>query len=282
MRLGGAIGSGLAEVSFAQAPFVMPILLVSAAWLWPRPSRLKTRSVLFVPGTPSLSDSTLFSTSGAVFGVLVVGWLAESVVVVALGLVLISASRRFANLTHHRREDLRLDSALITLADAIGQQLRSGGVLASSFSSLVVADPNLTKVFGTAADTAAAGGSLHRELRRAAERDNRDGVRLVAVALAVLIESGGPAVPALERLAQSLRDRRAGLDERRLQASQARASALVLGVLPAVFAVVAAAIEPAVRTFYLHTVAGAVCLFVMSSLVLACWLWIDLVTGTNR
>lgn len=254
------------------SPYVVPLLAATAVWLWPRPTRARHRARRAVPGgmSPELP---------AILLVVVVGWLNRSLVVIILGVSALGFVRVWLARRQRRRASLELDAAMITLADDLGQQLRGGGVLASSFSSRVATDARLHDPFGEAAAAVAVGASLEAELQRVAEHDTRDAVRLVAVALSVLVGSGGPALQALERLGQRLRDRRASVDERQLQSSQARASAVVLGVLPIVFAIVAASIEPDLRHFYLHRLPGALCLVAMLGLVASCWLWIDLLTG---
>lgn len=251
--------------------YLVPVLAGSVVWLWSRPlgGGVRAGHMVSARRSPELIGAPALAAAG---------WLLGSPVILALGLIAYVAVR--VGLNRRRRRNLagELDEALITLIDDLSQQLRSGAVLGSSFCSLVAADGRLSASFGEAATAVGVGAGLQSELQRVAERSPADGVRLVAIALSVLVRSGGPSVPALERLAQSLRDRRASLDERRLQSSQARASAAVLGLLPVVFAVVAAALDPDVRHFYLRTLAGASCLLLMVGLVGACWLWIDILT----
>lgn len=252
-------------------PYAVPMLAASAAWIWPRPVRGSHRERRVATAAPPLE----------LIGACVVvstGWLLRSPVSIALGLVAVAVARIVARQRHRQRTAAGLEDALITLVDDLCQQLRAGGALGPSFSSLVVSDPRLVTAFGEAAASISVGAQLEPELRRLAEQDRSESERLVSVALAVLAGSGGPSVPALERLAQYLRDRRASSLERRLQSSQARASAAVLGVLPIVFAAVAASLESDLRHFYLHTWLGAVCLLSMAGLLVACWLWIENVT----
>jgi tight adherence protein B len=87
-----------------------------------------------------------------------------------------------------------------------------------------------------------------------------DGVRLAGAALALSAELGGAAARSLDGVAATLRDRNAVRREVRALSSQARASAVVIGVAPLGFAVLAAAVDPQTIEFLLRTPAGVSCL----------------------
>lgn len=112
-----------------------------------------------------------------------------------------------------------------------------------------------------------ADGSAPRFDRAAVERagsgrveETTEGDVLVATTVAVLAARGGAALPSLERLSDTLRSADAATAEARAQAGQATASATVLAVLPGVFALVLAAADARLRTFYLVEPLGALCL----------------------
>lgn len=99
--------------------------------------------------------------------------------------------------------------------------------------------------------------------------------RLVATTMWALDGSGAPAGDALERVADALRERRSSREDARTQAQQALSSASVLSVLPLVFGVVAALVEPDVARLYGSTWVGAGCVGVAGSLSFAGWEWLQ-------
>lgn len=124
-----------------------------------------------------------------------------------------------------------------------------------------------------------AGERLESALQRLLEGDgwaaSNEGMRLLLVSMIVLVESGGTAVSAVDRLADTLRSRQASVEETQAQASQATASAYVLGGLPLVFGLVLCAANPAVASFYAYSYGGAACVVGSLLLVIAGWTWID-------
>lgn len=84
--------------------------------------------------------------------------------------------------------------------------------------------------------------------------------RLLADALAISASTGGSPLRAVDAVIDAVRERSALQREVRALASQAQASAVVLVVLPVAFAVAIAAIDARVRTFYVGSPLGLVCL----------------------
>jgi tight adherence protein B len=87
-------------------------------------------------------------------------------------------------------------------------------------------------------------------------------VRLAVAALALSSELGGGAAKSLDAVAATLRDRNGLRREVRALSSQARASALVIGLAPIAFAVIAGSLDPRTTDFLLHDPVGVACLFV--------------------
>lgn len=100
-------------------------------------------------------------------------------------------------------------------------------------------------------------------------------VRLVATTLEVLAANGGPAVPALQRLRHTLVGRAHRRHRAEAQAASALASAALLALAPALFALVLSGVEPTLARFYLREPLGAVCATASVLLSLAGWLWIQ-------
>ena len=83
---------------------------------------------------------------------------------------------------------------------------------------------------------------------------------LAGAALSVAIDTGGAGAAAIDRVAATVRDRRAIQLEAAAQASQARASALVIGLLPVGFLGLATSADPGSTGFLLGTRLGLMCL----------------------
>ena len=83
---------------------------------------------------------------------------------------------------------------------------------------------------------------------------------LAGAALVLIIDAGGTGAETIDRVAATVRDRRAIRLETQVQASQARASASVIAALPVGFFVLAVAADPAVAGFLFGTPLGGMCL----------------------
>lgn len=192
--------------------------------------------------------------------------------------------------TSRRRKQTRANEReLLATVDQIAHELRSGNSLATAFtlackySSTAKGEKSYSSEtassLGAVADAVAAGERLEVSLERMLEDEQENGttsaLRLLAIAVVVLVESGGPAGPAIERLSEMLRARQAGLDEVRTQASQANASAAVLAVLPLVFALLLAGADHRIARFYFSSLLGAACIVGSLLLVAAGWTWIQ-------
>lgn len=105
-------------------------------------------------------------------------------------------------------------------------------------------------------------------------------VRLLADALAISATTGGSHLRAVDAVIDAVRDRAALQREVRALASQAQTSAVVLVLLPVAFAVAVALLDPRVRSFYLGSALGPLC--IVGGLVLdavGAWLMLRLVRG---
>lgn len=206
-----------------------------------------------------------------------------------------------------RKAAAACETQLLGVIDQLGHELRSGNSLANAFiaaasqeaavqvlvgqvaaaqSTIGQVDP-ACGLGGSEVDVAlmsisasvSAGERLESALRRLLEGDGwaatNEGMRLLLVSMIVLVESGGTAVSAVDRLADTLRSRQASVEETQAQASQATASAYVLGGLPLIFGLVLCAANPAVATFYAFSYGGAACVVGSLLLVIAGWTWID-------
>ena len=85
-------------------------------------------------------------------------------------------------------------------------------------------------------------------------------VRLAAAALGLSVDAGGEAARSMDRVAATLRERRELQAEVHALATQARASAGVLGIAPVAFTALVSTIEPGTVRFLFTTPVGLLCL----------------------
>jgi tight adherence protein B len=160
-----------------------------------------------------------------------------------------------------RRRSRRRRADLTALVDALGRSVRSGATLPTALSDArrdrvaPALDPELATVAAEVNAGSTFAAAIDRWSRTAADPD----LRLVAGTVAVLAATGGPAGPALDATARTLRARVASAEEVRALSAQANASAVVLVAAPAVVAVVLAAADPRLGTLLVHHPAGALC-----------------------
>lgn len=110
------------------------------------------------------------------------------------------------------------------------------------------------------ADELATGRGLIEVLERWVQARPTPGVRMTGAALTLAAETGGAGARTIDGVAATLRDRLAVDRELAALASQARASAVVIGLAPVAFVVLTALSDPEVWTFLLRTPAGLACL----------------------
>ncbi|MEA2931557.1 MAG: tight adherence protein [Actinomycetota bacterium] len=125
------------------------------------------------------------------------------------------------------------------------------------------------------ADQAEHGAGLVEALEGLAVRRPSPGVRLAVAALCLGVDTGGAQARAVDGVAATMRERLAVEAEVRALSSQARMSALVIGLAPLGFGVFAAATDPRTSEFLLHTPGGLVLVCVGLLLDSAGWLWMQ-------
>jgi tight adherence protein B len=154
-----------------------------------------------------------------------------------------------------------VDRALPELLEATARSLRSGASLRVALGEAAShMSPRLAPGVAAAVTAAERGVPLVEVIDDWAANVPGEGVRLAAAALALSAELGGAAARSLDGVAATLRDRNGLRREVRALSSQARASAVVIGVAPLAFAVVAGSLDRRTIDFLLHTPAGIACL----------------------
>jgi tight adherence protein B len=174
--------------------------------------------------------------------------------------------------------DGRIEHALPGALEAVARSLRSGASLRQAVEEAGQATASgkiLAAELARAAAEASQGASLVAALEGVAARRPLPGVRLGVAALCLGAETGGAQARAVDGVAATVRERLAVAAELRALSSQARISALVIGLAPIGFGAFAAATDPRTSQFLLHTPAGL--LLVVAGLVLdgLGWLWMQ-------
>lgn len=196
------------------------------------------------------------------------------VAVVALG-----AGPALVLRTRRGRADARIEQALPVALEAVARSLRSGASLRQAVAEAGRANSGggraLAAELSRAAAEAAQGASLVAALEAIAARRPLPGVRLGVAALCLGAETGGAQARAVDGVAATVRERLAVAAELRALSSQARISALVIGLAPIGFGAFAAATDPRTAEFMLHTPAGLALLVTGLILDALGWLWMQ-------
>lgn len=195
-----------------------------------------------------------------------------------VGLLALVAGPVLGVRTRRGRAGARLEQALPAALEGVARSLRSGASLRQAVEEAGRASGSgrvLAAELSRAAAEAAQGASLVAALEGVAARRPLPGVRLGVAALCLGTETGGAQARAVDGVAATVRERLAVAAELRALSSQARISALVIGLAPLGFGAFAAATDPRTAQFMLHTPAGLALL--VAGLVLdgLGWLWMQ-------
>ena len=177
------------------------------------------------------------------------------------------------------RADARIEQALPVALEGVARSLRSGASLRQAVEeagrSTAGAGRPLADELCRAAAEAAQGASLVASLEAVAARRPLPGVRLGVAALCLGAETGGAQARAVDGVAATVRERLAVAAELKALSSQARMSAVVIGLAPVGFGGFAAATDPRTAQFMFHTPAGLVLLAGGLMLDTLGWLWMQ-------
>jgi tight adherence protein B len=197
------------------------------------------------------------------------------------GLALIALVAGPALVVRSRRgqADTRIEQALPLALEAVARSLRSGASLRQAVEEAgrgtAGAGRALAGELSRAAAEAAQGASLVASLEAVAVRRPLPGVRLGVAALCLGAETGGAQARAVDGVAATVRERLAVAAELKALSSQARMSALVIGLAPVGFGGFAAATDPRTAQFMFHTPAGLALLAGGLILDTLGWLWMQ-------
>lgn len=186
---------------------------------------------------------------------------------------------RLAEATGQARR--RRASAVAAWLASLSQHLRAGQTLAQALRT-TEPPPALAADVGELRARADASGLLDGLRWWSRARAHEPQVRAAAAAIAVAVETGGAALPALEVAEASARGREALSGEVRALTAQARASAVVIGIAPLVMAALTAAVDPRASRFLFTTPLGLALLAVGLALDVAGGAWMALLLRRFR
>ena len=243
-----ASGSRAIAALLAQVPSAPP-------WAW---RRLRRAGLGAAAADRTWRCGIVVSVVGVV-GVATVGGVAPAVLaafvlVLVVSLVALAVGDRSTNLV-----DRELPAVLATVAAGV----RSGASLPVAVrEGAARARGPLAEDLQVVVDELAAGERLVDVLDRWVRSRPTPGVRMTGAALALASETGGAGAQTVDGVASTLRDRLAVDRELAALSSQARASAVVIGLAPIGFVVLTGVSDPEVWDFFLRTPAGLACLAV--------------------
>lgn len=194
-----------------------------------------------------------------------------SVAMAAMGPLLALVGHAGRVRSRRRRGRDERDAAVVAWIDAVARDLATGAALGPSLGRHLPS--TLRSELGLDGVEHRTGRELAAELRPRA-----DLLGLAGTTLDVLLEHGGPATPALVRLADTLRARAAVRRRRRAEAAHARASAQLVAAVPVAFVAGASLVDPSLARFYASSTVGGVCLATAAVCAAVGWWWIEALT----
>jgi tight adherence protein B len=222
------------------------------------------------------ADDVWSTWVGALFvAVVVAGLTGGFAVAVLAGAVVVIGPLAVLRMSRGRGP-ARVESSLPECLESLARALRSGASLRQAVGEAATTTPGaLGEELDRVSDEAAHGMPLVAALEGLAVRRPLAGVQLAVAALCLGSETGGAQAQAVDGVAATIRERLAVAAEARALASQARMSALVIGLAPIGFAVFAASTDPRTTQFLLHTSAGLVLLVAGLALDGLGWAWMQ-------
>jgi tight adherence protein B len=182
------------------------------------------------------------------------------------------------------RRAARDDGALADVVDVLASGLASGVPAIDALDAAARSAPaGLAASMDAIVTSARAGVPVGQALQRWTVDDSSpDGAGLVAAAFAIASATGGDPAAGLAGVGATLRERRALAREVHALASQARASATVIALAPAGFALLTAGLGGTAARFLLGSPAGVACLVAGVGLDVTGWRWMRRITESVR
>jgi tight adherence protein B len=156
----------------------------------------------------------------------------------------------------------RVAAAVPETVEVIASELRAGGTIATAITGVASGDGALARDLARVEARVRLGASHIEALQLWVHERDAPGVEAAGGALALCTVVGGRAADALDGLASSLRERLGVLAEARALSSQARLSALVIGLAPLAYLAFSTAIDGRTAQLLFGSAVGRVCLVV--------------------
>lgn len=235
-------------------------------------------------------DRVIGGVASMRFQLTFVAWLAMTVFYPYLGLGVAASApvlRRQGVRWRERRRDRLVQAELPEILHDIARRLRAGYSASLAFAEVLGRDgaigAHLTRSARQLLQQGEPLNAVVSQWRRDVENKVGPSVLddlVVAVELAGVV--GGLRASALEVLADTASERHALADETNAQASQAKASAMVMTLAPVVFCAQMVLRNPQASRLLLRTPVGWVLLIVGAFLDAMAWLWIQRLTSQRR
>lgn len=180
-------------------------------------------------------------------------------------------------------DERRAATELAGALEALARSLRTGASLTTALGEAgASARGPVGDELAAVSGRVGAGESLSQAMAWWGATTSIGGAAMAAAALGLGSEAGGAQARAVDAVASTLRQRLAAADQVRALASQARASAAVIGLAPLAFGLLAAATDDHTARFLLRSVPGCIVLVAGLGLDLAGALWMHRITGSVR
>jgi tight adherence protein B len=249
---------------------------------WRIPGRLRARLVAAL-GAADISTEPEQAVELWTIGVLATSIVAAAIVPtlsIPTALVGLVAAPVALALLRSRRER-RFAAALPGALEHVAAELRGGGTVAGAIERLASSEHVVAVDFRRIHVRSRLGLALSDALASWPSDHDAPGVRASAGALAVAAAMGGRAADAIDGLAASIRHRLDAAAEARALSSQARLSAIVIGVAPVGYLAFASLVDRRSVTALISTGVGRVCLVLGLGLEALAALWIRRIVSSE-
>jgi len=188
------------------------------------------------------------------------GWTLAGPVGALLGLVAAGLGPVLGLRAAAGRSATRVERELPGLVDELARALRSGASLPAAVAAAAATDGPAAAQLARLHRRTSLGHPFPAAVEAWTGENDSVGLRLVGTALVLADRAGGASALAVDGVAVTLRERNEARAEAVALAAQARLSALVIGVAPVGFALLATASDPRTAAFLLRTPTGLGCL----------------------
>lgn len=169
--------------------------------------------------------------------------------------------------------------AVADWCDDIARQVRSGSTMRDALVCAAADDVATQRAVAAVQLSIERGSSIDDAVER--NPDHGPHLQLALSVISTASRVGGPAAAAIDRTAMALRRRASEIDDRAMQAAQARLSTHVMTAVPLLMLAVLASTDDDVRKAAMSPVGGA-CIGAGLALNLAGWCWMRRIVGAGR